>query len=156
MGKTTLAAELARRNKDAGRPVIVLDPMESPRWNADFITDNPAQFLEVVFKNTGCALFIDESGETIGRFAGEMKKVATRSAQFGHDACFISQRAQDVDRTVRDQCTNIFLFRSALDDGILLAKSFVADGFKKCHELLKGEYLYKTENMYEVKRSRIF
>lgn len=130
--------------------------MESPRWNADFITDNPEKFLEVVFKNTGCALFIDESGETIGRFAGEMKKVATRSAQFGHDAHFISQRAVDVDRTVRDQCTNIFVFRSALEDGILLAKSYVADGFKDCHKLVKGEYLYKTENMYDVKKSKIF
>ena len=156
MGKTTLAVELARRNKDEGRPVIVLDPMTSARWNADFVTSDPETFLEVVFKNTGCLLVIDESGETIGRFAGEMKKVATRSAQFGHDAVFISQRAQDVDRTVRDQCTNIFIFRSALDDGILLAKSYVADGFKKCHELTKGEYLYKTENIYEAKKSKIF
>lgn len=155
-GKTTLALKLASNYKARGIPVLVLDPMELSRWGADFISDDPEKFADVVFKNTKCAIFVDESAEMIGRYGGVMKKIATRSAQFGHNAHFIVQRAVDMDRTMRDQCTNVFLFRSSRDDGIELSKVYVADAFRECHTLNKGEYLYKTESMLDAKRSKIF
>ena len=155
MGKTTLALKMAQKYKANNIPLIVLDPIKLNRWNADYITDNPNDFVNVVFKNTRCALFIDESGEAVGRYGGAMKIIATKSRQWGHNAHFITQRAQDLDKTMRYQCTNIFVFRLPVDDGKILDSTYAVTGFRECANLFCGEYLYKLSRTFEVKKSRI-
>lgn len=143
-GKTTAAIKMLHKIRAAtSRPLLVLDPNLDPRWEADFITDDPEKFKTFVFANKGCELAIDESGETIGRFAGDMMVLATRGRHWGHRCTFISQRAQQIDKNVRSQCTTLLCFSQYKDDAKILAAEFVDPEIEKAYLLKKGEYYLK-------------
>ena len=123
-GKTSLAKALAAQYKKEGLGVLVLDPMHSPDWNADFQTDDPNEFIRVFFASRSCMVFIDEAGESVGRFDKIMERTATKGRHWGHSVHYIAQRGTLVNRTVRDQCKHLFLFCSALEDCKTLARDF--------------------------------
>ncbi len=127
------------------RPILVLDINNDPGWEADYITDDPEKYLIFVKANRGCQLFIDESGESIGRYAKDMMFLATRSRHFGHVATFIGQRAQMIDRNVRDQCSRLFLFSVSRKDAETFAEDWVDDGLHKAYELERGKCLAKLK-----------
>lgn len=153
-GKTTLAFSLAAKYKARGIRVLVLDPDKRKNWNADFITDDPDLFVETCKLNQGCALFIDEGSVTIGRYAGSSQWLATNARKWGHKAHFITQRAQQIDPNVRNQCTTIFLFKQSVDDAKILSKDFVAPSLLDACSLKKGEYLGKIGVDGEVFKAR--
>lgn len=155
-GKTTLAVKLAQNYKKRGINVLVLEPFKSQKWNADFITDNANEFLDVVFTNKSCAIFIDESGDMIGRYNEAMNKLATVSRHYGHNSHFICQRATMINPTIRSQCSNIFLFKQSLDDAKILSKEYVCDDLLNSHKLRQGQYLAKLGIDSEVIYGRIF
>lgn len=155
-GKTTLAKALCQRYIRQGVKAFVLDPLLSDEWQANFITDNPDEFLQVAFENVNCALFIDESAETIGRYAGVMQKLATSSRNLGHNAHFICQRPKQLDINMRTQCENIFVFKLSFYDTKELAKEHVADDLLYAPKLSKGEYLAKIGIDGTVSRGKIF
>ena len=156
-GKTTLATKkLAPFYKSQGTSLIVLDPDLRSDWGvpkadpnkevdttSGVMTDDPDLFLEIAKSNQECALFIDESGQTIGRYSGQMAWVATNSRKWGHKAHFITQRATQLDPTIRAQCTSIFLFKQSVDDAKILSREFVAPALMESCNLKKGEYLAK-------------
>jgi DNA helicase HerA-like ATPase len=153
-GKTTLAFRLAAEYRQNNINVLVLDPDLRTGWNADFITDNPETFLEVVKVNKSCALFIDESGQMIGRYSREMAWLATNARKWGHKSHFITQRASQLDPTIRNQCTSIFLFKQSLDDTKNLVNEFCSNDLEQAHTLRIGEYLGKIGVDGEVFKSR--
>lgn len=153
-GKTTLAFKLAKIYKGRGTPVIVLDPDIRKEWQADYITDDPDAYLAVCKVNQGAALFIDESGQTVGRYSGAMSWLATNSRKWGHKAHFISQRATQLDILMRTQCSNLFLFKQSVNDSKILAAEFVCPGLMGACYLKKGEYLAKLGVDKELKRGR--
>lgn len=168
-GKTTLATdELCPLYKSQGTSIIVLDPDLRKEWGVPnlndikkgesitvgVMTDDPEKFLEICKKNQSCALFIDESGQTIGRYAGPMQWVATNSRKWGHKAHFITQRATQLDPTIRAQCTSIFLFKQSVDDAKILAREFVAPELMESCNLLRGEYLAKLSIDSPVRRGK--
>jgi len=155
-GKTTLAFKLAKRYRQNNINVLVLDPDKRSGWEADFLTDNPEEYLDVVKVNKSCALFIDESGEMIGRYAKEMAWLATNSRKWGHKAHFITQRASQLDPTVRNQCTTIFLFKQSLSDTKDLANEFCSEDLELAHTLNQGEYLCKIGVDGKVFKSNAF
>ena len=155
-GKTTLAVRLAGVYKRKSIPVLVLDPFKSERWQANFISDNPEQFLDVVFQMKNCAIFVDESGEMIGRWGGVMTKLATVSRNYGHNAHFICQRSKQLDINVRTQCENIFLFKQSFSDTKDIANEFVANELLKAHTLKKGEFICKVGIDGQVSKGKIF
>ena len=155
-GKTLLSQRLAQTYKSKGIPIIVLDPFQSAKWNADYITDNPDEFMSIVFSKTSCAVFIDEGGDMIGRWGGIMNQLATRSRHYGHNVVFICQRAKMIDITVRTQCVNIFLFKQSLYDSKELSQDFVCDALIGASELKAGEFIAKIGVDGQVKRGRIF
>lgn len=123
-GKTTLAKQLAAHYKRKGIGVLVLDPMHDPGWSADYQTDNPHEFLATFFDSRRCMVFIDEAGESVGQFDKLMTKTATKGRHWGHSVHYISQRGTMINRTVRDQCRNLFLFASASEDCKMWAREF--------------------------------
>lgn len=155
-GKTTLAFKLAQMYKAKGTPVLVLDPDLRKDWNADYITGDPEAFLKACKMNKSCAIFVDESGQMIGRYAPEMEWLATQSRKWGHKAHFITQRASQISPTLRNQCTNIFLFKQSPTDSKILACDFVCEDLKNAHTLLQGEYLAKIGVDGKVIKSRAF
>lgn len=140
-GKTTLAREIARNYLLADIEVLVLDPLEDSKWPVNRVYVDPDEYIDKVFSSTRCALFIDESGEMIGRFSGVMGKLATRSRHYGHNAHFIVQRTAQLDKTVRDQCSYIYLFRVSKKDAITLSDDYSQESLKEANTLGKGEFI---------------
>lgn len=126
-GKTTLAKKLASDYVAKGIEPIVLDPLRDPSWPSNHILTNPNEFLALCESSEKCALFIDESGESIKGNGGEMNKIATRYRHYGHRAHFICQRAQQLPPIVRDQCEFLWLFRVSKDDAKLLSIEYGHD-----------------------------
>jgi len=123
-GKTTLAKALAAQYRRHRVSVAVLDPLNDPGWNADFQTTDRREFLERVKRSRSCALFIDESGETIGQYNDDMFWLATRARHYGHRSHFLTQRPAQLSPTVRHQCLRLFCFRVGFKDAKTLAEEF--------------------------------
>lgn len=141
-GKTTLALKKAKQAKADGCGILVLDPLLNPAWGADFITYKGDVFLDGVFKSQSCAVFVDESGEAIGRYNDAMNTLATRGRQWGHKCHFICQRAQQISKTMRAQCTEAFIFNICREDAKELAQEFNDDMIKDAYLLKQGEFLW--------------
>ena len=93
-------------------------------------------------KERQCALFIDESGETIGRYNEEMFWLATRARHFGHDSHFVCQRAQQLNLTVRSQCTSLACFRVSNKDAELLADDWARPELLEAANLGPGDFIH--------------
>lgn len=146
-GKTTWGKKKAASLKKKGKDVIVLDPFLDPEWNATFITDNQDEFLRAVWGNRNCAVFVDESGSTVGKYNKLMDELATRGRHWGHKIYFISQRAKQVSTTVRSQCSELVIFKQAKVDTDDLSAEFVEPKILEADTLAKGECIHVRDNM---------
>lgn len=154
-GKTTFGKKLAKSFLDLGHGVLVLDPLNDPDWPASFKTTDPAEFLKVFKASRSCFVFIDEAGMSVGRFDREMEMTATMGRHLGHSCFFISQRAKQINPTVRDQCGYLALFTSSLDDSKIHANEWNHPELVNASKLKKGEYFY-CDRFNPVKHLRIF
>lgn len=142
-GKTTLAKNLARKYRAKGIGVIVLDPMLD-HWDCDFLTDNPDRFLKTCEKSRGCKIFIDESGEMVGRYNEQMFWLATRARHNGHQSYFITQRVVQLNKTCRDQCTHLFCFRVSYLDAKSLSIDWSNRALESTASLDKFHFIYTS------------
>jgi hypothetical protein len=140
-GKTLLAKALAREFKAQGYGVLVLDPLDDPDWECDYKTSDPTAFLETFWNSERCMVFIDEAGDSVGRYNNEMRETSTRGRHWGHSCFYIAQRATLVNQTVRDQCSKLFLFNSSLEDCKIHSNEWGRAELRKGNELAKGEYI---------------
>ena len=155
-GKSTLAKKLCAGYNARNIHTIVCDPLLDPDWCASFQTANPDDFVKMFFSSRDCAVFIDESGDVVGRFpSDELRTIATRGRHWGHDVFFIAQRATQLSATVRMQCTRLYLFTSSFEDGKILAQEFNKPELRNCAQLKKGEF-YACDLHGEVKKMRVF
>ena len=139
-GKTTLATSLSQIYYNRKIPVLALDPMNDPRFAADFRTSDPGKFLEVFWANQSCMCFIDESAQMVGRYDLAMQETATKGRHFGHSVFFISQRGAQISTTVRAQCRHLYLFNMHFDDCKALAKDFNQSELLKANVLPQGSF----------------
>lgn len=155
-GKSVLSKRLAAQYKARGVGVIVHDPIGDPEWNADFQTADFHEFMKVYNDSRGCAVFFDEAGEACQEYGREMTKTATRGRHRGHRNHYIAQRGTLILRTMRDQCTELFLFNTGLEDCKIHAAEWNAAEIKEKGQFLKvGEYFHKAR-MRELKRGNLF
>ena len=143
-GKTTTAKVLIKKFKNQGVKSLVLDPLKDPGFNADYQTDNPDEFLRVVFSSRSCHVYVDESGDAIGHYNPTMQKLATKGRHYGHSCFFITQKATQIPPIIRDQCSQVFLFGSGLQSCKAIAEEFNSKEFLRCTELRQGEFIHKT------------
>ena len=141
-GKSTLAKSLVRQYQAAGIKCGVLDPLNDPGWRADFQTSDPDEFLRRFWLSERCAWFIDEAGESVGRFDLAMMKTATRGRHLGHRVHYVSQRGTQINRTVRDQCSSLFLFTTSLEDSKVHANEWNKPELRDACSLPQGHYFY--------------
>lgn len=123
-GKTTKARKLASCYRRQGYGVLVLDPLCDPRWDCDFITADQEDFLDVFWRSRSCMAFLDEGGESVGRYDLAMQETATRGRHWGHSCHYIAQKATQLAPIVRDQCSYVYLFTSGLSSCKMLAEEF--------------------------------
>jgi hypothetical protein len=154
-GKTTFAKQLAARYKANHIGVLVLDPMGDPDWPHDFKTADVDQFLKVFWESERCAVFIDESGDAIGRYDTMMIRTATKGRHWGHNCHYITQRGAQLATTVRDQCSQLVLFTSSYKDSKLHAEEWNRPELCDASSLPKGHYLHCTR-FGQLIRGRLF
>ena len=145
-GKTTLARRLAALHKAAGRRVVVLDELMDPAWKteggADFLTDNPEEFREIFWTNRNLTFFIDEAGESVGRYDKSMSMTATRGRHWGHVGHYIAQRASMLAKNVRAQCSEVYAFASTDTDAKVMAEEYLQPALLEASRLEQGEYIH--------------
>ena len=147
-GKSSLLKQIIASVKDKGIHTIVLDPLCDPSFGADFQTADPAEF-EYMWKNSrGCVCGIDESG-TVGKFSDSIREAATKGRHWGHSFFFLAQKATQVEPLVRDQTSNLYLFRSGLQSRKILAEEYDCDTLTESVEML--EYHYCSRSKYHGK-----
>jgi len=154
-GKTTLAKKLSARFQKQGVKVIVLDPLNDPGWFSDYSTDKQDLFLETFWASKSCAVFIDESGDMVGKYDTTMQQTATKGRHWGHRVHYISQRGAMLARTVRDQCSHLFIFNTALEDCKIHAREWNKPELLEASKLEQGGY-YHVTRFGAVSRSNIF
>jgi hypothetical protein len=154
-GKTTLAKKLITEYKNQGIKTIVLDPLADPGYLADFKTTNPDEFLKIFWASRQCAVFVDESGDMIGRFDSVMQRPATLGRHLGHKLHFISQRGAQINKTVRDQCSKLYLFTSSFTDCKIHANEWNKPELESAFTLPQGHF-YTVTRFGECKFSRLW
>ena len=154
-GKTTLAKRIAANLKARGRGVIVLDPLTDPEWKADLVFTDLMEFLDIAKRSRSCFLFIDEAGVNCGQWDTESLWLATQSRHWGHSAFFISQRAQQISKTIREQCRFLYLFACSRSDSKILADEWNRPELEQANTLNQGEYYY-APRFGDIKRFRLF
>jgi len=151
-GKSTLAKKLSFKYREKGLKVIVYDPLVDKDWDADFISHDKNDFFNAYVNSRSCAVFIDEVGDLCKTSRNEMTKTATFGRHLGHRNHYIAQRGTLILRTMRDQCTNLFLFNTGLEDSKIHAAEWNDNEIKlKAPALKKGEYFFK-ERLGELKK----
>ncbi len=145
-GKTTLGKILAAKYREEGIKNLVLDPFNDPGWQADWGTTSPDEFIATARspETRECALHLDESGMTVGRFNPAMEWCATQSRHHGHKAHFYTQAPQQLSPIIRGQCSQAFIFSIGEDAAKLLAREFplLKAHVDSIQRLQKGEFFY--------------
>jgi hypothetical protein len=154
-GKSTLGKRLVKEYRAQKIKTGVLDALGDPEWHADFQTSDPDEFLRMVWQSRQCAFFIDEAGEAVGHYNGAMRSTATRGRHWGHRFHYMSQRGAQIDRTVRDQCSSLFLFTTALEDCKIHANEWNKPELRTAHTLPQGHYFY-TDRFSPLQRGQLW
>lgn len=140
-GKTTLAVLLCKAFKSKGIRTAVLDPLRDPRWDADFVTADSAEFMAWARANKSAMLFVDEGGQSIGRYNTEMEWLATQARHWGHCSWFLTQRASMIPATIRHQCSKVFMFAVSTNDAKVFADEWNELGLKMLDRFRPGEFV---------------
>lgn len=154
-GKTTLAKRLAQSLNNRGWGVLVLDPLQDPGWVADYVGTDLSEFMDLAKRSRRCFLFVDEAGMNCGQWDTDSLWLATQSRHWGHSCYFISQRAIQISKTIREQCRFLYLFACSRSDSKVLADEWNREGLEAANTLQKGEYFY-APRFGEVKRLMVF
>jgi signal recognition particle GTPase len=138
-GKTTLVSRIADNFKKAGCGLIVLTPFtKDDRWaSADYVTEDADDFCKVVFASRQCLVIVDEGSEYAGKYDDTVFKIATRGRHYGHLAIFIGQKYKDLNKAIRENCVNLFVFKSSPQQCAELSETYVNESI---NEAIKLDY----------------
>lgn len=116
-GKSFLGQARAQALKARGIPVLVCDEFKDPAWHADVFTKDIEELVRIAKRSKSCAIFIDEAGQNIGLHPSkEIEWLTTGARHWGHITHLMGQRGTMVNRTMRDQLSELFLFNVHPDD----------------------------------------
>lgn len=138
-GKTTLGKNLARLHQAQGFRVLVLTSVWE-KWPADYQTTTQEDFLKNFWDSRECVAFIDEAGDTVGKYNKAMTQTATKGRHWGHQCYYLVQSPTLIDSNVRKQCSQLFCFAIAQNDADLLADEYLQPKLKQAPTLKQFEY----------------
>lgn len=140
-GKSTLAKGLCKEFQDRGREVLVLDPLGTD-WGTDQVFTDPELFLPYFWQVKGRAVFIDESGDAVGRVNAEMIRTGTKGRHNLHQVFFITQSRSQLSPILRRQCAQLFCFAIGPDEAEYLAEEWICPALLEAPKLPQGEFLW--------------
>jgi ATPase family associated with various cellular activities (AAA) len=150
MGKSTLARRNAADFKRRGIHVLALDPYKA-KWQSwppgTWCTSDIAALRRKAEVSQRCVIFIDEAGRLVGRgsTATEHQWFTTESRHEPHYhlTCLITQAGQQLDPTLRSQCSVGYIFRLSRNDARFAGDIFADDRIASmAPELVQREFLY--------------
>ena len=140
-GKSTLAKVFASKLTNSGKKVAVLDPLFDPDWKCNYRTDDINEMTQYLKVNRSVYVFVDESGAYFNDGNDTTYSwLATRSRHYGHSVFFIAQRAIQIPKTMRDQCSRLYLFTSSRSDGKIHSEEWNKDVLETCNTLPKLKF----------------
>lgn len=135
-GKSCFGKILCRALHEQGKPVAVLDPLLDPDWTADIITDDIEDYSRYLEQHRSVYGFVDECGTWFNEGNDTTNAwLATRSRHYGHSMVFIAQRAIQIPKTMRDQCSRLYLFTSSKSDGKIHSEEWNKEALEGCNTL---------------------
>lgn len=140
-GKSTLSKLLCKHIKNKGGKCAVLSPTNETGWEADFKTSDGGLFLQFARENEKCFLFVDESGDAIGRYNEEMNWLATGSRHKGHSVIFNVQASSQISTAIRSCCKECYIFATSRGVLKLLAEDFNEPAIMKHEKLPQYHFL---------------
>lgn len=148
-GKTLLGKLICKRLKESGHKTAVLDPIYDPDWTVDFRCNDADELAKYLRSNRSVYVFVDESGGIFNEGNDNTHSwLATRSRHYGHSVHFLAQRTIQIPKTMRDQCSRLFLFTSSVDDGKLLAAEWNKPVLASCNTLPRFRFYHASR--YEI------
>ncbi len=162
-GKTEINKRLCNWYLERGIGCVVLDPMNDPDWNKEghenfrLFTD-PEEFLEFVKdpdQCLQCVIFVDEAGMILNKFADKFEWLTCQSRHHGHRCNIIAHRAENVSKTIRSQCSTLYVFNINPEDARIYARDFNCPAIMEAPNLPQGHYI-KVERFKPVKRGRLW
>jgi hypothetical protein len=135
-GKSVLAKCLVRRLRKANRKVVIYDPLLQRDWGTEPYDDSET-VNAIMLEERKLHVFIDECGEVFRDYDSQREYAwwATRSRHYGHSVYFIAQRAVQIPRTMRDQCSRLYLFTSSATDGKIHADEWNSSLLESCNRI---------------------
>lgn len=146
-GKTLCAQKLCRWYHGAGIKTTILDPMCDPAWAADYITADPDEYFALIMDPDRCqgsANFVDEGGLALDRYQPQQQFLTCQARHHGMVSHIIAQRATQVSKTTRAQCSTIFAFNVNPGDAKELAQDFNAPILLEAPHLPQGQCIRVT------------
>jgi hypothetical protein len=140
-GKTYLAKKIVAGMR---RRAAVLTPNVYEDWPVVFQTHSIEVFLNFLRMNESIAAFVDECGVIFDQDgADDLHWLATTGRHLGHVGFFLATRYPHVPKTVRANCTTLYLFNSHPDDAYQLSRDFNCPELEAASELPQGHFLLK-------------
>lgn len=141
-GKTTLAKELSRTYWVNHRiKSIVLDPIVDNWGPQAYVTASEDQFLWMIEHERQCAVFVDESSETIARDK-DKTRLFTSIRHGGHRMHVIGHTGMSLLPVMREQLQTLFLFRQSEKPLKVWAELLSEPEILKASQLKQYEFMY--------------
>ncbi|OHB80713.1 MAG: hypothetical protein A2V98_04865 [Planctomycetes bacterium RBG_16_64_12] len=139
-GKTHLAKALVSAITKTGRGVIVYDPTlvgdgrDLDGWSG-LVYSDWQRFGTSFWRSRGCFVVIDEAPDAFRDHRSEAIKMILRGRHRGHTCAMIAQRHILMDKSARNQASQLFAFRVNPDDSEALAMDWNCAELRGCHQL---------------------
>lgn len=145
-GKSSLAKALCKKAGKTGRRRLVYDPNLDP-WPAEYVTDVREEFISIFWGSYDLFCIVDEGQETASQKEKAVMFTATRgrhrvgARRWGHATYFVSHQLRQLNKTLRGNCPELFLFACDLDDARDLSKYHGAPQLRNAPAMPPG-YFY--------------
>ena len=128
-GKTTLGKQLsaAAWRRHPMRLSLVLDPNGEDWGIQATVTTDMEHFRSKVWASRNCQVFADEAAMTIARDA-DLVDLFTRIRHNGHQFHVLSHTSASLLPVMREQLSELYLFRQSRHEAELWAELFMDDG----------------------------
>lgn len=142
-GKTFLSKQLSKQYWNGhGVKSLVLDVNKEKWGDQAFVTDDEELFWDMVWnRETGCALFVEEAAETIGR-DNSKTGLFTRVRHRGHRLHVSGHSGTNLTPEQRNQLHVLFLFQQTPKAAAMWKETFMDDRMMQAVDLAQYEFLH--------------
>lgn len=145
-GKTSLARSFVKPLYRAGYVPCVIDPMDNDWPGPHQRFYDISQLLDFAKANYALAIFIDEcpDPDIIGPYPVLGQKwFGMQSRHNFHCMHFLGVRTKEINKSIRDQCNQLYLFNVDVDDARDLYLRWNDKIILKAHDLKPYHYIHK-------------